>query len=241
MTESRNSAVPEPNGASRDGDLSSRAYQAIREAILDLTFQPGQQLQESYLAQWLGISRTPVREALRRLQSEGLIEASSFSRGVTVAQVSVEDVENAYLIVEVIEGLASRLAAERLTAEGEATLREILDQMREAAATSDMERWIRLDGRLHDEIRKIAANPKLSQMAGLVYPVIERVRNTYLREGPEPDRLAVVTEAHRAMGEAILNRNPALAEQLTRGLFSRARQDNVRLLRHWVAPLRRSF
>lgn len=223
-----------------DGDLALRAYRAIRASILDLSFQPGQQLQESFLAQWLGTSRTPVREALRRLQSEGLVE-TSVSRRVTVAQFSIADIENAYFVIEVIEGLASRLAAERLTDDSEMRLRFQLDRMQLAARDADTDEWIKADATLHDVIREIAANPKLSQTANMVYPVIERVRNTFLREGSEPDRLAQATADHRAMGDAIVSRDAIRAEELTRQLFVKARQDNVRLLQHWVAPLRRSF
>jgi DNA-binding GntR family transcriptional regulator len=229
------------NGAlTRDDHRAGRAYREIRAAILNLTFQPGQKLQETSLARWLGISRTPVREALQRLQSEGLIEAQS-SRGVVVAQVSLEDVENAYRLLEVIEGLSSRLAAERLSEDGAAALSALTDQMRAAADAGDLDGWIKLDAELHDAVRAVAANPKLSQVASTVYPTIERVRSIYLREGAEPDRLAAVTADHWAMSEAIVARDGARAEALTRRLFAEARANNVRLLRHWVVPLRRSF
>ena len=224
----------------RDGHRAGRAYREIREAILNLTFQPGQKLQETPLARWLGTSRTPVREALRRLQSEGLIEAEP-SRGVVVAQASLEDVENSYRLLEVIEGLASRLAAERLTDDGAAALSALIDQLRAAADAGDLDSWVKLDAELHDAIRAVAANPKLAQVASTVYPTIERVRSIHLREGSEPDRLAAVTADHCAMTEAILARDGLRAEELTRRLFAEARANNVRLLRHWVAPLRRSF
>ena len=73
-------------GRTATKDLAARAYDGIREAILNASFEPGQPLQESYLADWLGIGRTPVREAIKRLQSEGLVESLP-SRGVVVAQV----------------------------------------------------------------------------------------------------------------------------------------------------------
>src|SRR5688500_13982070 len=116
----------------REPDLATRAYQGIRGAILDLSLQPGQALQEVALASWLGTSRTPVREAIRRLQSEGLVEGST-SRGVVVAQVSVDDVANAYLVLELLEGLAGRLAAQRLTDEGAPGLRALMAQLQRAA------------------------------------------------------------------------------------------------------------
>jgi DNA-binding GntR family transcriptional regulator len=229
-----------PRTGEREPDRATRAYQDIRAAILSLTFQPGQPLQEQALAQWLGTSRTPVREAIRRLQAEGLVETSP-SRGVVVAQLSVEDVENAYLVLEVLEGLASRMAAQRLTEDGATAIRRLLDELREAAAGADLERWARADADLHDTVREIAGNAKLSQLAGLVYPVIERVRSIYLRDGSEPDRLAMATADHCAMGEAILAGDAQRAESLARHVFAWGGAANARLLRHWVLPLRRSF
>jgi DNA-binding GntR family transcriptional regulator len=241
MTSSTPVASDGRSGSRRTGgDLAARAYREIRKAIIDLDFQPGQQLQETFLAQWLGTSRTPVREALHRLQGEGLIEGLS-SRGAVVAQVSVDDIENAYLVIEVVEGLASRLAAERRTADDAAALRACLDRLSAAAIAADLEGWASVDADLHETIRAIARNAKLDQVAHIAYPVIERVRSMYLREGHEPDRLGVAMAAHRDLVEAILAGEGERAEGLARALFTRARQDNVRLLRHWVAPLRRSF
>jgi DNA-binding GntR family transcriptional regulator len=232
--------VPARSNGFAEQDLTHRAYTAIRAAILDRSFQPGQPLQESFLAQWLGTSRTPVHVAVRRLADEGLVEILA-NRRVIVAQVSVTDVENAYLVIEILEGLASRLAAQQLTDDGAVTLTILANRMKHAAATADLEAWIKVDAELHDTIRDIAANPKLSQTAKLVYPTIERVRNTFLREGSQPDRLAVASTDHCAMCEAIQSHDSARAEELTRCLFAKARQDNVRLLQRWVAPLRRSF
>jgi DNA-binding GntR family transcriptional regulator len=221
-------------------DLATRAYREIRQAIIDLSFQPGQQVQEVFLAQWLGTSRTPVREALKRLQGEGLIEGMS-SRGAVVAQVSVQDVENAYQVIELVEGLASRLAAERLTDEGSAQIRACLERLELAAAADDLTAWAAVDPELHDIIRICARNTKLDQVAHIVYPTVERIRNMYLLDGLEPNRLHVAMADHRALAEAIFCRDGDRAEDLARGLFRRASDDNLRLLRQWVAPLRRHF
>ena len=155
--------------------------------------------------------------------------------------MSIDDVENAYLVLETLEGLASRLVAERLGETGAAALGRLLDQLRAAAAAADVERWTQLDAEFHDTVRAIAANPKLTQVINLVYPVVERVRSIYLREGHEPDTLAVATAEHCAVGEAILAGETGRAEQLTQELFAKAGRDNVRLLKRWVSPLRRSF
>jgi DNA-binding GntR family transcriptional regulator len=221
-------------------DLATWAYREIRRAIIDLAFQPGQQIQEQFLAQWLGTSRTPVREALKRLQGEGLIEGMS-SRGAMVAQVSVSDIENAYQVIELIEGLASRLAAERLTDNGAAQMHACLGKMESAAIEGDQQRWVAFDAALHDVIRACAANAKLDHVAHIVYPTIERVRNMYLLDGLEPNRLGSAMETHRAMAEAIFAGDPDQAEALTRAIFRHAGENNLRLLKQWIVPLRRQF
>jgi len=223
-----------------DEDLAAMAYREIRRAIIDLRFQPGQRLHETYLAEWLGTSRTPIREVLKRLRGEGLISSLS-SRGAVVSQVSVEDVENAYLIIEVMEGLASRLAAERHTDENAAEIREGLANMSAAAAAEDIAAWSAADAQLHDTIRASAQSEKLDLVAHIMYPTIERTRSMYLLEGSDPDRLTVSTTSHIALGHAVLNRESELAESRTRDLFRQARDHNVRLLKQWIVPLRRSF
>jgi DNA-binding GntR family transcriptional regulator len=205
-----------------------------------LTFQPGQQLQESYLALWLGTSRTPVREALRTLQREGLVENTS-SRSFVVAQLSVEDVEHAYRVIEMLEGLSSRMAAERINDQQAGVVAGLLGALRRAAEAEDLDRWVQADGAFHDQIRALAGNPKLSQMAGLVFPIVERVRNLYLRDGTDPDRVSQITAQHCDLGQAIMAGDVDQAELIARRLFAEAGQDNVRLLRQWVTPLRRNF
>lgn len=221
-------------------DLASMAYREIRHAIINLSFQPGQRLQEAYLAEWLGTSRTPIREVLKRLRGEGLISSLS-SRGAIVAQVSVEDVEDAYYVIEAMEGMASRLAAARLTDQTVAEMGVCLELMTTTSTLDDLAAWTTADSQFHDTVRSSAQNSKLDLVAHVIYPTIERVRSMYLLEGNEPDRLVVATEAHLALGEAIFARNEEKAETLARSLFKQARQDNIRLLRQWIVPLRRSF
>ncbi len=221
-------------------DLAARAYREIRQAILDLTFQPGQQVREVELASWLGTSRTPVREALKRLRGEGLVEALS-SRSAVVAQVSIEDIENAYQVIGIVEGLASRLAARRSSDEGSQRIANCLKRLEAAAAANDISEWTNVDAQFHDEIRVCAANSKLDQVAHIVYPTIVRVRNMFLLEGNEPSRLQIATAAHVALGNAIFDRDEARAEEVARELFEQACRDNLRLLRRWVVALRRNF
>ncbi len=226
--------------SARGSSRATYAYREIRRSIIDLSLQPGQQLQESFLAQLLGMSRTPIREALHRLEGDGLIESVS-SGGAVVAQVSVDDVDNAYYVIEVNEGLASRLAASRISADGASSLRACLDRLEAATMAGDFDAWEVTDAEFHEAIRVIARNPQLDQVAHVIYPIIERIRSMYLRDGHETEELAEAMADHRELGEAIMAGNGDAADALARHLFTKAHHDNVRLLRRWVTPLRRSF
>jgi GntR family transcriptional regulator, rspAB operon transcriptional repressor len=226
--------------SARGSSRATHAYSEIRRSIIDLSFQPGQQLQESFLAQLLGMSRTPIREALHRLEGDGLIESVS-SGGAVVAQVSVDDVDNAYYVIEVNEGLASRLAALRMGADGASSLRACLDRLEAATMAGDFDAWEVIDAEFHEAIRAIARNPQLNQVAHVIYPIIERIRGMYLRDGHGTEKLAEAMAHHRELGDAILAGDGDAADALARDLFMKAHHDNVRLLRRWVTPLRRSF
>jgi DNA-binding GntR family transcriptional regulator len=228
-----------PAEAPLAGDLAAYAYEKIRAAIISLEFQPGEALQETALARRLGASRTPVREALRRLQGEGLIEVAP-SKGMIVAQVSVQDVENAYFVIEALEGVSARLAAERRDSADAEALRDVMARFT-AAEPLVLDEWITVDSAFHDVVRQMAANTKLTQTTAMVYPVIERVRHMHLREHHDAARIADQSAIHLAIGKAILEGEGERAEAMMRELFRQARIDNVRLLRQWIVPLRSSF
>jgi DNA-binding GntR family transcriptional regulator len=245
MVDTKPTAIPMPiDRAERTvpnaRGTTAHVYQAIRKAIADRTFEPGQQLQEAFLADWLGVSRTPVREALRHLERDGLV-VPKHARGVVVAQVTIEDISHGYLLLEVLEGLAARLAAQRIDDDQARQLAVMLDEMRDAVATGDYERWATVDADLHERVRSIAECRKLSELTALVYPVLDRVRNMYLLDGGEPDVRSRLMALHLGMGEAILARDAERAETLARALFAEGGEACVALLRRWISPLRRSF
>ena len=105
--------------------LKDRAYAAIKEAILSLKLQPGTLLVETELARQLGISKTPVRDALQELEREGLVTRILF-KGTYVTEVSARDAEEIFQLRAVLEGLAARLATPRLTPEDLARARQLL-------------------------------------------------------------------------------------------------------------------
>jgi DNA-binding GntR family transcriptional regulator len=217
-----------------------RAYHAIREAIFRTELQAGQSLQEHALAEWLGMSRTPVREALRQLSAEGLIESPS-PRRLIVAELSAQSVREAYLAIEALEGLMSRQAAELGTDDTDLPITGALDAMLQATEAGDFDAWIAADNALHQHVHAAAGIRRVTEILEGLYRSIERVRHMHLRDGSQVERLRAGYHEHEVYVTPILGRQPAQAEYAARVLFANAREQTLSLLDRWVTPLRRVF
>jgi len=217
-----------------------RAYHAIRDAIVRTELYAGQSLREHALAEWLGMSRTPVREALRQLTAEGLIESPS-PRRLIVAELSAQSVREAYLAIEALEGVMSRQAAERESGESDQPIEGAVQAMREATQAGDFEAWIAADNELHLQVHVAAGNRRITEILDSLYVSIERVRHMHLRDGSRVERLRDGYEEHVAYAAPILARDPPEAERAARLLFANAREQTLSLLDRWVTPLRRVF
>ncbi|MEA3058739.1 MAG: hypothetical protein QOE50_151 [Sphingomonadales bacterium] len=227
--------APNPTPARR-----LHAYHTIRQAIVSMELQAGQTLQEAALAEWLGMSRTPVREALRQLAAEGLVEWPE-PRRLIVSELSAQSVREAYLSIEVLEGLASREAAEHGPPEFGAHLQAALNEMQAATDDGNFDAWIAADDALHKAVHDAAGNRRASEILDSLYRTIERVRHMHLRDGSHVERLQAGFAEHVVYAAPILNRQPAEAEKLARALFAEAREQTLSLLDRWVTPLRRAF
>ena len=181
----------------------------IREAILSGYLKPGQKLDQNEIAELLNVSRSPVREALRRLAAEGLVRMYPH-RGAVVAELSPEELEEIYFIRGVLEGLAARLAAPRMDDDRIATLRAILEELE---SVSDPDRWLELNRRFHHTIYQAANRPRLLS-------IIENLRNTsapyILQYIASSHHMEEARESHRHILEACEKRDGPLAEEETR-------------------------
>lgn len=139
------------------------AVEVIREAIMDGRLAPGQRLKEEELARELGISRTPVREALLILQTDGLVEASP-NRGATVRSYDLDDLGDLYMLRAALEGVAARLAAERATPRELAKLRRSCDRFDAVAGEGSLNDLVRENLVFHDAILDIAGNDRIAQL-----------------------------------------------------------------------------
>ena len=207
---------PEPEAVPQTRD---RVYKQLRRDILRGRLKPGERLVERRLAAQLGASRTPVREALRSLQQEGLVYHSPH-RGAVVAEVRDEDINEVYRIRAVLEGLAARMAAERIQPEQLARLPDLLEAIQQCAEAGDLDGLDRAHQEFNDVIYRAADSPRLYRMITSLADYIGRVvRVGYGR----PGRVAKAIAEHRQLVEAIRMRDGDLAERVAREHINKSR------------------
>jgi DNA-binding GntR family transcriptional regulator len=194
-------------------NASDAAVQLIRSAIVDGRLQPGERLREEELARELGISRTPVREALRTLQEEGLVESAPH-RGATVRTYEIEDLDELYDMRALLEGHAARRAASRISATEIAKLRGSCDRFETLALTDADPREIVAENLLfHSTILDAAGSARLGEM---VRKVIEMplVYRAYIWYSQSQKRAS--EHAHRQLVNALACRDADRAELIMR-------------------------
>jgi DNA-binding GntR family transcriptional regulator len=197
--------------------LVDDATRALRDAILDGRLDG--RLRQTDLAARLGISRTPIREALGRLQHEGLIELLP-QGGVRVTLLQPGEALELYDLREVLDGLAARLAAAHADGSSKGRLERLLERMARCVERRDAGPWFGAHVAFHEEILRAAGNPHLARLASVVSLSIRHFHPLLLRTGP---RLAQAHAEHRAIYEAIAGRDGAAAERLARAHIQRAK------------------
>jgi DNA-binding GntR family transcriptional regulator len=189
-------------------NASAIAADLIRDAIADGRLEPGQRLKEEELARELGISRTPVREALLMLQTEGLLEAAP-NRGAAVRTYETEDLDDLYQLRAVLEGFAARLAAARISAGDVTRLRESCERFVALRAEADVVELVRENVLFHDLILEAAGSERLTQMVRTVIqlPLVYRSYHWY-----SPEQKLISEHYHRQLTSALAMREAERAE-----------------------------
>jgi DNA-binding GntR family transcriptional regulator len=210
---------------------SALAYKAIRSLILEGRFIPGERLKEEELTDICGVSRTPVREALRRLALEGLVVLTPH-QGAQVTEIGETELQEIYALRAMIESQAAGRAAERLELSAIARLKVLASQMEEAVAQAVQRRQIRLydvytaaNSEFHRIIMDAADSPRLSAMATLVVevPLILRTLARY-----SESELSRSLHHHRELVEAFEARDADWASSVMRCHIRAAAQAVVR-------------
>jgi len=189
-------------------------YQALRDAIMRCDLRPGERLVVDDLARLLEVSAIPVREALHRLQSEGLVKGIPHV-GATVSPISRGSIDEVFSVLEGLEIVAARTAALRMTAADAAALEEISAAMDEALRRDRKEEWADLNSPFHLAISRLAAMPMLHQMTERVLARWDRVRRFHFN-GVLVPRIEQAQEEHRALLLAMKQRDLEALERTVR-------------------------
>jgi DNA-binding GntR family transcriptional regulator len=210
-----------------------QAYRTIKAYILENRYPPGHQVLEQQLADDMGMSRTPVREALIRLQDEGLVELIP-RRGMRVVPLSPEDMREIYEVLTALEVAAVELAARRtLTDKDLAPLGDALQAMETRLAADDLDGWALADARFHNALINLAGNKRLASLAATLGDQVHRARMVTLRLRPRPVRSI---EEHREVLEALRAGDGALAGKQHRRHRRRSAQLLLDLLSYYRLP-----
>ena len=187
-------------------------YEEVRQAIIDLRLHPGEPLREAAIAEQLGVSKTPVREALARLEQEGLVETTSF-KGAVVSAYSNQDLQEIYELREMLEGAAARAAASTASPTTIEALRDVLQRSRELRDRGELSELASLLGHFDLIVYEQVENQRMRAM-------IENLKAHLTRIGKLtediPGRVESSVEEHARIVEAIEAADPDGAERLMR-------------------------
>jgi DNA-binding GntR family transcriptional regulator len=211
--------------AATGGSLVESAYQTMRRKILDNVWPPGHRALEQELAHELGMSRTPVREALIRLQKEGLVEVIP-RHGMSVLPVSADDMRDIYEMLTALESTAAELAVRRTPSE--AQLKPLLDassDMRAALKADDLDAWAAADERFHQHLVALSGNRLLIDAVQNCWDRAHRARMVTLRMRPMPthstrEHMEVVENIRAGNAHAAFEAHRAHRERGSRELLA---------------------
>lgn len=156
-------------------------FNSLREAIIIGELRPGERLMEVQLAEKMGVSRTPVREAIRKLELEGLVDMIP-RKGAHVAELSVKDIMDVLEVRASLDGLATALAAERITDDELKELKFINSQFSSYIEKENLNGSIKKDAEFHDIIYKASRNDKLQSILNNLREQVQRFRVIYLKD-----------------------------------------------------------
>lgn len=183
--------------------LRDIVFDYMKNAIISGELKPGERLMEVQLAEKLGVSRTPVREAIRKLELEGLVVMVP-RKGAYVSDLDAKDLLNVLEIRSALEGLAASLAAERITDEEINQLKTFVDAFYESLQKKDSEGMIKYDKEFHDLIFIASRNDKLIQIMNNLQEHVHRFRVRYINE---EKRSKKIYQEHKKILEALEERN----------------------------------
>lgn len=189
--------------------LANQVYERIEESILNGVYAPGEIISENKLSADLGVSRTPIREALARLASDRLIDESP--AGTVVLGISEKDVDDMFAVKRRLEAMVTGQTAEHISEEGIARLKDILEQQEFYAGKGNVEKVRNLDTEFHDVIYMECGSRTFQAILSPVHHKLAKYRKTSLTHS---DRIFRSVEEHKAILEAIMEKDVKEVENL---------------------------
>lgn len=199
----------------------------LRDAIKKGILEPGERLMEVQIADELGISRTPVREAIRKLEQEGYVIMMP-RRGTYVADVSVSDIKEIFEIRSALESLATGLAARRIEQDEIEKLQTLLNEIEEYIAQGDIDKIVETDIKFHELLYQVSRNERL---AAIIYNLKEQLSRFRTLSMSYPGRLQETFEEHSEMVEAIADGDVSAARDAAEHHMERAEETLLKALR----------
>jgi len=190
--------------------LSQTVTIELRQAIARGEYRPGERLTEAALCERFKVSRTPIREAIRELEAEGLVTVTS-NQGASVVKLTLEDLNNIYDMLIALEGTACGLASTRMSDEDITRLEDCHFRITQAATEKNYDLVFELNRQFHVIIVESTANPYLIQMRRLMSQLTNRF-GRFTFTPMVPGQLIATLEEHPEVIEAIRKRNPGMAE-----------------------------
>lgn len=212
--------------------LRDVVFNTLRQAILTGELKPGERLMEIHLANRLGVSRTPIREAIRKLELEGLVTMIP-RRGAEVAQITEKSLKDVLEVRRALDALSVELACDRITPEELEALGDACDAFEAATRTHDAKKIAQADVALHDIIVRATSNTRLIQLVNNLSEQMYRYRFEYIKD--ESTHKGLIEE-HRIIFESIRHKDKKTAAQTAqlhidnqeRSIMKQLRADSVK-------------
>lgn len=207
--------------------LRDVVFNTLRKAILTGELKPGERLMEIHLANQLGVSRTPIREAIRKLELEGLVIMIP-RRGAEVAQITEKSLKDVLEVRRALDALCAELACDRITQEEKLQLKAACDEFEKATRTGDVTTIAGADVKLHDIIVKATGNRRLIQLINNLSEQMYRYRFEYIKEEDQHNNLV---EEHRMIYDSIINNDKERAAKAAKLHIDNQEKSIIRQIR----------
>lgn len=207
--------------------LRDVVFNTLRQAILTGELKPGERLMEIHLANKLGVSRTPIREAIRKLELEGLVTMIP-RRGAEVAQITEKSMNDVLEVRQAMDALCVELACDRITEEELGELKKACETFEQAVRTKDVKKIAQADVALHDIIVQATGNQRLIQLVNNLSEQMYRYRFEYIKDISQHERLV---EEHRVIYESIVKKDKETASEAARVHIDNQKKAIIRQIR----------